>query len=143
MVSSGEILGEGILSPLGRRGFDRRNGDPGPCTRPGDAWRRGELDKFGKIKLLRFLLLSLLDCEMLFSDEGDSVTLAAAMREEEGTLLLSLLSPTSLSASSDPRLTGWDVPKTLLMLFRERGVGHSKGLAERVETATEDPRWGD
>ena len=100
------MLGEGILSPLGRRGFDSRNGEPGPCTRPGDVWRRGELDKLGKIKLLRFLLLSLLDCEMLFSDVGDSVPLAVAIKEDEGTLLLSLLSPMSLSARSDPRLNG-------------------------------------
>jgi hypothetical protein len=45
------------------------------------------------MRLLRFLLLELVARDIPFSDDGDSFLIAAAISEEEGTLLLSLLSP--------------------------------------------------
>lgn len=139
VVRRGDVDGEGIVSPLGKRGLDNRRGDcgAGPLL-PGDRCRWGEGDIPGKMRLLRFLSLTLAARpKPPLSEDGDSVRFAPATTED-GRLLS--LSPASLSASKEPRFEGWEWPSRPVTLLRERGVGHSMGLLDRVEVVTEDGR---
>lgn len=106
-----------------------RNGECGPETRAGEGCRRGELESPGRTRLRRFR-------SKLLSDEGESV-LTAPGKTEDGKLL-SLLSPASMSARERPSREGCDVPRSPAALLWDRGVGHSNGLLEPVDTAAED-----
>jgi hypothetical protein len=63
--------------------------------------------------------------------------MALGNTEDDG-ILLSLLSPASMSASDKPRRDGCDVLNTAAALLCDRGVGHSMGLLDPVETAAEE-----
>jgi hypothetical protein len=102
VVSSGEATGDGMLSPVDKRGLDNRRGEWGGGFRAGDS-RRGDGATPVKMRLLRFLSLALAVRLSALSDEGDSVRRAPVMAGER-TLLS--LSPASLSASSEPRFDG-------------------------------------
>ena len=108
-----------------------RNGEWGPDIRAGECPRRGELDRPGSTRLRRFR-------SRLRSDDGDSVRKVPERAEEKTPL--SLASPASLSVGGNPRRLDWDVPKTAAALLCERGVGHSNGLFDPVDTATEGDR---
>ena len=122
-------MGDGRLSaPLERRGLGIRNGECGPGSLAGDCCRRGEPGSPERAKLRRFL-------SKLLSDDGESVRIAR-WRAEESTLL-SLLSPASISASEVPRRDDWDVLSKPAALLCDRGVGHSIGLLDSVDTAVD------
>lgn len=124
-------MGEGRLSaPCESRGFGIRSGEWGPETRAGEGCRRGELDRPGSTRLLRLR-------SKLLSEEGEPVRMALAKADDDG-MLLSLLSPASISASERPRRVGCEVPNRPAALLCDRGVGHSKGLLDPVDIATDD-----
>ncbi len=87
------------------------------------------------IRLLRCRSRELVVLLKPCSEAGDSVLLALD-KIEDGKLLS--LSPASLSRKTDERLFVCDWPRIPLFPACDRGVGHSIGLLETVETATED-----
>ena len=124
-----------ISRPLGSRGFESLSGDGGGgIVRAGDGCRRGD-GAAGSFRLLRLRSRELMDRPSACSDPGDSVLLPPE-KIDDGRL--TSLSPASLPPYIEFRLLADCFrPRIPLAKVVDRGVGHSIGLFDPVETATD------
>lgn len=132
MDREGEVTGDGTLSWWsGMRGLATLRGEDGCIGRAGDDWRCGD-GTFGSLRLLRLYSLVL---EERGRELGDSVCLPSPTTEVDR---FESLSPASLPMYIELRLlTDCDRFKKAILVMLDRGVGHSKGLLDLDDGASD------